>query len=271
MDRLKHLITRNFELAIVVVLVGATAFAVLVAANKLAFLNVFYLPVLVASYFLGRKHGMLVALAAVLMVGLYSILNPSIFGSAAGEIPQLNVVLWGGFTILTAYVVGTLYEVKTVAVNDLRQAYKGILEILAKFIDAVDQYTNEHSMRVSNIAAGIASELKLARNEIDNVRVAGLLHDIGKIDLSLDVLRKASSLDESEWEHIRTHVAKGTAILQPVGGMLRDVVPIVECHHERWDGTGYLGMKGAEIPLGARILSVADAYDSMVCDRPYRT
>jgi HD-GYP domain-containing protein (c-di-GMP phosphodiesterase class II) len=84
------------------------------------------------------------------------------------------------------------------------------------------------------------------------------------------VLRKASQLDEEEWKLVKTHPIKGTALLRPVGGLLRDVVPLVEFHHECFDGTGYLGIKGVNIPLGARILCVADSYDAMVCDRPYR-
>lgn len=88
---------------------------------------------------------------------------------------------------------------------------------------------------------------------------------------SLDVLRKASALDDDEWAHVKTHTKKGKQLLSPVGGLLRDVVPLVECHHENFDGSGYQGLSGEQIPLGARILAVADAYDSMITDRPYRT
>jgi len=270
MQQAKAFVLRNFELTVVLVLVFATAFAVLAAGNKIAFLNFFYIPVLVAAYFLGRKQGVLVAVAGVLMVAIYAALNPQLFPSAPGDVPYLNLFLWGSFIIVTAFVVGTLYEVKQSAVKDLRQAYQGILEILAKFIDAVDSYTQEHSLRVAELAAQIAGEMSLRETDIESIRVAGLLHDVGKIDVSLDVLRKASALDESEWQQVKSHAIKGTAMLQPVGGLLRDVVPLVEFHHECFDGTGYLGIRGPNIPLGARILSVADSYDAMVCDRPYR-
>ena len=126
-------------------------------------------------------------------------------------------------------------------------------------------------MRVSVLAAEVAEHMGLPEDDVESVRVAGLLHDIGKIDISLDVLRKASVLNDSEWALVRTHPTKGTALLKPVGGLLSDVVPLVECHHECYDGTGYLSKKGDEIPLRARILAVADSYDAMVCDRPYRT
>ncbi|TLM77476.1 MAG: HD-GYP domain-containing protein, partial [Actinobacteria bacterium] len=222
-------------------------------------------------YFLGRRQGVLAAVVAVLMVTIYAVLNPGVFAPSMADTPELSLFLWGAFTILTAFVVGTLYDMKTTAVSDLKQAYEGILEILAKFIDAVDKYTNDHSVRVADLAAKIALVLNLPNEEIENIRVSGLLHDIGKVDLSLEVLRKASSLNDEEWAHVKTHTKKGRQLLSPVGGLLRDVVPLVECHHENFDGSGYQGMAGEDIPLGARILAVADAYDSMITDRPYRT
>jgi putative nucleotidyltransferase with HDIG domain len=271
MQRTKAFIMRHFELAVVLVLVLATAFAVLIAGNKLAFLNIFYIPVLIAAYFLGRNQGVMVAVAGVLMVSIYAVLNPSIFTPGPNELPQLNLVLWGAFIVITAFVVGSLYEVKESAVRDLRQAYQGVLAILAKFVDAVDSSNREHSLRVSTFACEIAESMGLRADEVESIRVAGLLHDVGKIDVSLEVLKKASALNEEEWAEVKTHATKGTALLQPVGGLLRDVIPLVEYHHEAFDGSGYLGVRGANIPLGARILAVADSYDSMVCDRPHRT
>ena len=256
----KSFLLRHFEVTVVIVLVIATGFAVLVAGNKIAFLNFFYIPVLVAAYFLGRRQGVLVAVAGVLMVSIYSVLNPTIFVSSPSEIPQLNVVLWGAFIILTAFVVGTLYDMKESATRDLHQAYQGILAILAKFIDAVDSYTQEHSLRVSALAADVADRMGMREDEIESIRVGGLLHDVGKIDVSLEVLKKASALSDDEWVEVKEHARLGTDMLKPVGGLLRDVVPLVEFHHERFDGSGYLGLAGNEIPLGARILAIADAF-----------
>ena len=270
MKQTKAFVARHFELFVVLVLVVLTAFAILVAGNKLAFLNFFYIPVLVAAYFLGRNQGVMVAVAGVLMVGIYAVINPGIFSASPDEVPQLSILLWGAFVIVTAFVVGSLYDAKERAVRDLRQAYQGILAILAKFIDAVDSYTQEHSLRVSELAAEIAENMGISGDAVEDIRVAGLLHDVGKIDVSLDVLKKASALNEAEWEQIKMHATLGTDMLRPIGGLLRDVVPLVEYHHERFDGTGYLGLRGTDIPLGARILCVADAFDAMVCDRPYR-
>lgn len=270
MQDAKAFFLRHFELIVVVVLVLATAFAVLLAQNKVAFLNFYYIPVLVAAYFLGKNQGVMVAIAGVLMVAIYAVLNPSLFPAGPGQVPGMDLGLWGAFIIVTAFVVGSLYETKQEAVRDLRQAYQGILAILAKFIDAVDSYTQEHSLRVSSMAGELATAMGLPSDEIESIRVAGLLHDVGKIDVSLEVLKKASELDANDWDQIKSHAIKGTALLQPVGGLLRDVVPLVEFHHEHFDGSGYLGLAGDVIPIGARILSVADSFDAMVCDRPYR-
>jgi putative nucleotidyltransferase with HDIG domain len=258
------------ELAIVLVLVAATGFTVLVVVNKVAFLNCFYIPVLVAAYFLGKKRGVLTGAVAVLLVALYAAIDPRIFRGSLVELPFVNIVLWGAFLIITAYVVGSLYDLKEGAMSDLRQAYEGIVEILAKFIDAVDKYTKEHSVRVSDLAARIAQGMGLPGADVDNVRVAGLLHDVGKIEISVDVLRKAADLSADEWAHVKTHTTKATAVLKPVGGLLKEVIPLIVTHHECFDGSGYHNLESDDIPIGARILAVADAYDSMISDRPYR-
>jgi putative nucleotidyltransferase with HDIG domain len=270
-DRVKRALFDNFELVLVAVLTLAAAYTVLIASNKLAFLNFFYIPVLLAAYFLGRRRGVLAGVIAVLLIGIYAVLNPALFVNRSIEVPVLNLFLWGSFLIVTAYVVGTLYDLKTKANGDLHQAYEGILEILAKFIDTVDGYTQDHSVRVSNLAERIALAMGLSVTEAEDVRVAGLLHDVGKLDINLEVLQKASALTTEEWEHMKTHTRKGSQLLEPVGGMLQHVLPIIRFHHEYFDGSGYEGVSGDEIPLGARILAVADSYDAMITDRPYRT
>lgn len=271
MNRVKRLLFEHFEVTLVVVLTLAAGYTVLVSANKLAFLNFFYIPVLLAAYFLGRRLGVLAGFASVLMISIYAVLDPVRFVQNAGDSAMLSVFLWGAFLMVTAYVVGTLYDLKTESTRDLHQAYQGIVEILAKFIDAVDGYTQDHSVRVSQLATKIATELGLDRVAVENIRVAGLLHDVGKIDVSLEVLTKASALAPHEWEEMKRHTSMGSELLEQTGGLLRDVLPIVHYHHEYFDGTGYHGVSGKEIPLGARILAVADAYDAMITDRPYRT
>ncbi|MDQ3927911.1 MAG: HD-GYP domain-containing protein, partial [Chloroflexota bacterium] len=131
-------------------------------------------------------------------------------------------------------------------------------------------YTDGHSRRVSALGVLLARALGRPPEEFEKVRVAGLLHDIGKIAIPEVTLHKAGPLTEEEWAQMRSHPDVGLRILTPIAA-LRAVLPAVRCHHERWDGQGYpLGISGEEIPLGARIIAICDAYDTMVSDRPYR-
>jgi putative nucleotidyltransferase with HDIG domain len=153
--------------------------------------------------------------------------------------------------------------------RELRQTYHGVLLILQQFITK-DKYTQNHSYRVSVYASTIASAYGLDAERIEDVRAAALLHDIGKLDISREILYKAASLTPEEFEEMQTHVERGVSMLQPVGGSLRRVLPIILAHHEKYDGSGYNPISGHSIPLEARIIVVADAYDAMTSDRPYR-
>ncbi len=270
MDNARSFFVKHFEIIIIAILVSATTFTLFVVVDKFAFLNFFYIPVLAAAYYLGRTRGVLTGLLAVLLIALFAIINPDFLGDIMQGSPVTSVALWGAFLIVTAWVVGGMYETKTRTLEDLQHAYDGIIEILAKFIDVVDGCTKEHSVRVSELAVCIAHEMELPGPECEHVRVAGLLHDIGKLEVSISVLNKASALTEDEWREMRAHTTKGAELLSPVGAVLRDVIPIVLHHHEFFDGGGYTGVAGRDIPIGARILAVADAYDSMITDRPYR-
>ena len=104
---------------------------------------------------------------------------------------------------------------------------------------------------------------------IDDVWDAALLHDLGKIETSREILHKAAHLTNREYEEMKKHVEKGARVIEPVGGSLRRIIPIILAHHDRFDGSGYRKTQGEEIPLEARIISVADVYDAMTSDRQY--
>jgi len=154
--------------------------------------------------------------------------------------------------------------------SDMRQLFFNTIASLANAIDAKSPWTKGHSERVMRVAAGIAAELGLPDDEVERVRLAGLLHDIGKIGIMEALLEKPEELDEEEFPPIRLHPEKGVAILEPIA-QLRHVLPAILHHHEFYDGSGYPhGLAGGDIPLEARIIAVADSFDAMVADRPYR-
>ena len=145
-----------------------------------------------------------------------------------------------------------------------------ILSVLSKAIEARDPYTRGHSARVTALAEAVARALGWSEERLASLRVGGPLHDIGKLAVSDDVLRKEGRLDDRELAQIREHPKIGAKLLLRVAA-LREAIPYVLYHHERWDGTGYpSGKAGEEIPVEARVLAIADAFDAMTSDRPYR-
>lgn len=244
----------------------------LVASNHMV-LGFYTLPTLVSAYLYGRRHATLTALASALVVALAMILRPQVLTDPSGLDPAteawLEIVVWGGILIITGYAMGSLYEHKQAQVEELRRTYNGILVILQQFI-AKDKYTQNHSYRVSVYATRIATEMGLGQDRVEDVRSAALLHDIGKLDTSREILYKAARLTDDEFGEMKQHVEKGVGLLQPIGGSLRRILPIILSHHEKYDGTGYHGTSAEDIPLEARIISVADVYDALTSDRPYR-
>ena len=252
-------------------LVVTCLLAVQAPAHELV-LQLYVLPVVVAGYHFGRSRAILAALTAVALVSLLELVTPgSVFGLGdLGTGRWLTVGLWGATLLVIAVAVAHLYEAKQRTFDDLQNAYHGVLEIFSKFIDTADQYTEAHSVRVSVYATEIARRYGLDEDSIEDIRVAALLHDVGKLDIGVEVLRKAGELTEEEWRSIRRHPALGAQMVGRAGGMLRAAVPLILYHHEQINGEGYYGLTGDEIPIGARIIAVCDAFDAMTTTRSYR-
>jgi putative nucleotidyltransferase with HDIG domain len=163
-----------------------------------------------------------------------------------------------------------LMSAVALAEAETEAAYTGAIRALATALDARDPYTAGHSDRVSVLSVAIGRTLALSADDLEVVRLGALLHDIGKIGVPDDVLRKPSGLTAAEFAAIKQHPVLGARILRSVPFLARHI-PIVELHHERPDGLGYPnGLRGDDIPLAARIVHVADAYDAMTSARAYR-
>jgi putative nucleotidyltransferase with HDIG domain len=153
--------------------------------------------------------------------------------------------------------------------GEIRRLFLGSIEALVFALEAKDRYTAGHSRRVTEIAVAIGRELKLSDEDLDNLRWGSLLHDVGKIAVDHFVQNKPGKLTPSEYEHIMIHAHVGAGIVKHV--VNEKVVEIVEHHHDYYNGAGlHQVIAGEEIPLGARILTIADAFDAMTSDRPYR-
>jgi len=150
-----------------------------------------------------------------------------------------------------------------------RKLFLGAIETLVNTLEECDNYTRGHSQKVTEIAAAIARQMKLSPQEMEDLHWAALLHDVGKIAVDPDILNKPSELTSGEYRHIMTHAVIGPSLVKPF--VNDNVVDIISHHHDHYDGGGLdQAVRGKDIPLGARIVAVADAYQAMTSDRPYR-
>jgi putative nucleotidyltransferase with HDIG domain len=272
MQKLKSYVIEYFEDFIVLIVLMSVLSISYLVDEKMMMLNFYYLPVLMAGYFIGKRASVLVAAFSVLTVIFFVILNFETFsgGRGVGYLAS-SLAGWSGFLMLTSYIVGALYEQKQRRIDELRKAYVGILEILVKYLESTDRYTKGHSERVAEHAMDIAMAMQLSRNEVENIRVAALLHDIGKIEISANLIGKAASLTQDEVKEVAKHSENGAKLLNSVGSVLKEAIPIVLEHHKHFaqldkpsDGASTASS------IGTRIVAVADSFDAMVTDRPYR-
>jgi diguanylate cyclase (GGDEF)-like protein len=154
-----------------------------------------------------------------------------------------------------------------------KRANQSLIEAIfafAKAIESKDKHTGRHVEMTVKYATEVAKKMGLSSEEIENVREASILHDLGKIGISEKILLKRSKLTKEEFDEIKKHPQIGVDIIRPLH-FLHDIIPLMLYHHERWDGSGYPhGLKGEDIPIGARIIAVADAYQALTSNRPYR-
>ena len=159
---------------------------------------------------------------------------------------------------------------RTIEKRKLEFKYHGLLKALSRIIDLRDGYTNEHSQKVAYYSVRIGERLGLARTQLDEIHHGALLHDVGKLGVKDSILNKSTDLTESEYDDIRQHANSGKEIMSDLT-FLGDALHIIQYHHEHYDGNGYpVGLKEKKIPIGARIVAVADAYHAMTSNRPYR-
>lgn len=274
MEKIKTYLFDHFEQLIVLAILVSILFIHYSVYQKMAFLNFYYLPVLLAGFFLGRKVAVLFSIFCILLVTIFFIATPQFFNEVQGKFDMtMSLILWGSFLMLTSYMTGTLSLQKEKSIQDLRHAYVGVLEILSKYLDSADRYTKGHSIRVAQLATEIAIAMGLSRKSVENIKAAALLHDIGKVDVSMDLIQKASNLTKGEKKEVDAHSEKGANILRSVGNVLNEAVPIVQSHHKFYKDIEQSKddiSLSSEAKLGACIIAVADTYDAIITDRPYR-
>ena len=248
----------NKELWIILFMLSVAWMLNYSVASQYLLLGFYTLPAVVSAYLFGRRQSVLTAFAAILMVGVVNYFNPGRFASVqfagiGGENQWYHIVSWGCILLVTAYTMGTLYERNKNKVEELRQTYQGLLLILRHFI-AQDEEKENHCFRVSIYATRIAATMGLNKDEIEDIRSAALLHDIGHLQVSRSLLLKASRLKRKDLGQVEGEK-------HPLRGPMERILPLLIGQDEEGDQAqkNYQGIQ----PVGASILAVADAYDML--------
>jgi HD-GYP domain-containing protein (c-di-GMP phosphodiesterase class II) len=256
----------NKEIWIILSMLGVAWMFNYTLASQYLLLGFYTLPAVISAYLFGRRQAVLTAFASILLVGLVSYYNPGRFEqfnlAGVGGVNQwYHIISWGCILLVTAYTMGTLYERNRNKMRELRQTYRGLLTILRQLI-AQDEEEENHCFRVSIYATRIALYMGLEKDEIEDIRSAALMHDLGKLQVSRSILRKAVSLNQDDQS-----LPSGTISYEPLlRGPLGGVLPMLLGHHEQFESNGDL----APVPMGARILAVADVYDDLTVNSPHR-
>ena len=209
-------------------------------------------------------------IATIWRINFKDILSSYLAEAPIGFLMAIVYVEVGIFGILLFFLPLLLARRSFELYTKMRKVYLDTIRALAAAIDAKDPYTKGHSERVAETSIALAQVLNLPGREIENIEYTALLHDIGKIGIADNILGKNSSLTDEEFDKIKEHTVMGAKIIEPIDS-LKNSYEAIYHHHERYDGKGYPdGIKEKDIPLSARIIAVADAYDAMGSDRPYR-
>jgi hypothetical protein len=256
----------NKEIWIILSMLGVAWMFNYTLASQYLLLGFYTLPAVLSAYLFGRRQAVLTAFASIILVGLVSYYNPGRFEqfnlAGVGGVNQwYHIISWGCILLVTAYTMGTLYERNRNKVRELRQTYRGLLTILRQLV-AQDEEEENHCFRVSIYATRIAMYMGLEKDELEDIRSAALMHDLGKLQASRSILRKAVSLNQDDQSPPSGTPSYEPLLRSPLGGVL----PMLLGHHEQFESNGEL----SPVPLGARILTVADVYDDLTVDSPYR-
>lgn len=230
-----------------------------VVPGSFGFVNLFFFPVILAGYFLSTKGGVGAAIGSALMVAL-------ILGNRSPEYLHARGFLWQYITwacilLVAGYLTGSLSDRSN-------RLYRDVITALAMGIETHDPRLHAHSLRVSSLAVEIARTMELSAEDQRQIALGGMLHDYGKAALHKEFLQKEGMLNDEERRHVEQHPQIASNLLATVQ-VLADVLPLVRYHHEHIDGEGYYGKKQKDIPLGSRIIAVADVFDALTSPRSY--
>lgn len=262
------------KLAILILLTGVIAlfhYAIPTDRHTLHMVHIvlrklYFLPPIIAAVWFGLRGAVLTTLSVSVLFSIHAFLDwPGNYMEQANQMGEL-ASFW-----IVGLVSGWLFERQLLFTKRLASANEETYLALISALDLRERNTYLHSRRVRDFTLLLADRMGVSEEQKHVIGLGALLHDVGKIAISDRILMKPDGLNEDEKEEIRKHPAEGYRLLEPIGS-LAEAAEIVRAHHERFDGSGYpIGLKGEDIPLGARIFAVADVYDALTSERIYHT
>ena len=261
---------RIFEIMLVLVALGLTVLLYFLGAHKIVALNLFYLPIVLSGYFLGRSSAGILALFCALCVTVATTVDATGFGAfTSPAMVGLALTVWAAVLGLTAILVGTLCDERAATVEELHKAYVGVVEVLSKYLQSANPKIKTRSIRVAELSQKVAEEMNLPRKQIDDIRVGALLHDLGNVEITTQLLAKAVHTLEQDPPEAARHTFPGTDLVYSLGSVLRGAVPLLANQDEALcrDLSVEEGSPPPDVPLGAKILRAARAYyDTLAMD-----
>jgi len=255
LDRAKQFFFRNFERIVVVLLVASLLVINSLIEQKVAFLSFYYLPIILAGFFGGRRYAVVSGLFIASLVLFFQATQGLGMAEGLTQDSLMTLIPWAGFLILTGYVVGGLAEQRSARLTDLKNAYMATLEVLTFHIESAERHQEGHSTRVAQLAADMGAELRLSEDELENLRIAALLHEVGTADQRLLRLLSRSVTDES------LAVARA---LRGAAEIIAEYSHYYEIVGDDWD------IEALPMAVTVKVLAVVDAFETLQMATPVR-
>jgi hypothetical protein len=271
MKTIKTFFLAHFEGSLILLIIlGILAIAFLVHF-KFAFLNFFFLPVILAGYFLGKKEAVLISILSILLVVFYLLFSKILAGTGVGlSLDEgITLVTWSSFLILIAAVIGTLSEQRETRMKNLYGAYIGVLEILLKYLEVADE-EKPRSLRIAQTAGKMAGVTGMDRRQVENIKSAALLFEAGDLRSNLPLFDEISDFIGAEGKITKSPFGdREMVLLQTTTSLLKEVEPILSSYYQYYvQGAENLDKNLSEIPIGSSILALADIYDRIESNAP---
>ncbi len=258
------------EIALVLVIVGLACLMYRMSGYKIIVLNLFYLPIVLAGFFLGRYRAGVLAFLGVILTCVVTILTLNDFAPFNSPIViGLAVTLWGAVLGLSALLTGTLSDELSTTMDELHEAYVGVVEVLSQYLQCANPSHKVRSQRVSELSHAVGNAFRLSQREVDDIRVAALLYDMENIEITAKVIRKAVGDLESQQEELsRPYTFHGTELAQSIGSVLSGAFPLLLTQDDalQLGEDGAEGTRAQELPLSGQIIRAVRAYDALVYD-----